>query len=115
MPATIDYKALHASLCRFLPKVTGDSWDSSRVPGIINIIAGATDAGETVLRVHYKVSEDPRDGMANVDVPLAFAFGESGLAELLNASEYHDRRFVIARAIAYIESKHLGGTSSAGK
>jgi hypothetical protein len=125
MPTSINYQALHAELCQFLPKnievsedyKRGLDYSTKRHPNRAD--CAVTGAGETVLRIHYWVrGSDGNNINAFFDVPLAFAFSEIGLAELLSGLDTieaaRDRTNIIARAIAYLENEHLGGESSEG-
>lgn len=119
MPTSIDYKALHAELCRFLPKAVGWSAmhskgaDNTACPSLVRALPAMTDAGETILRVPHSITDENRAQVTSfLDIPLAFAFGESGLADLLSAENHEDQMLVIARAIAYLEIEHLGDESS---
>ncbi len=74
-----------------------------------------TDAGQTILRVPHSITDENRAQVTSfLDIPLAFAFGESGLADLLSAENHEDQMLVIARAIAYLELEHLGGEGPDG-
>jgi hypothetical protein len=83
---------------------------------LVRALPAITDAGETILRVPHSITDENRAQVTSfLDIPLAFAFGESGLADLLSAENHEDQMLVIARAIAYLEIELLDGESSEGR
>ncbi|HEU4408661.1 MAG TPA: hypothetical protein VFS43_25595 [Polyangiaceae bacterium] len=110
---SIDYQALYENLCNLLPKpsakqITGDWEGRGYVRQAWPLV---TAEGRAILRVEWRMSQDK---IGHTDVPLTFAYGGIGLADLVVAEKRGPFKevdteavvYIIGRALAYLEREH---------
>lgn len=112
----IDYQALYENLCNLMPK-PGELEPTWLGRAKLHMACPAvSEEGEAVLRIYWAssaASKEERKG--NFDVPLTFAYGGIGLAEIIVSERSQNKpwhvevktaSFIVGRALAYLEREH---------